>query len=261
VTDTTTKTKKLRIAHLNNEALWRVALDAPKGNVIDSTMTAELTELFRAAEKERRLKAVVLTAEGDHFSFGASVEEHRPESVAGMLAGFHGLFRQIARSGVPVLAAVRGSCLGGGLELVAFCQRIFAHPEARFGQPEIKLGVFAPVASAILADRVGRGAADDLLLSGRTVRCEEASAMRLIDTVEEQPEAAALAWAEKYLLPHSASSLRMATRAARLEFMQRFERCIEELERLYLDELMATHDAQEGIQAFLEKRSPWWNNA
>ena len=258
--DATIKTDKLRIAHLNDEALWRVALDAGKGNVIDAAMTAELTALFREAAREPRLRAIVLTAEGDHFSFGASVEEHRPAQVADMLAGFHGLFGEIARCGVPVIAAVRGVCLGGGLELVAFCHRVFAHPEARFAQPEISLGVFAPVGSAILADRVGRGAADDLLLSGRQVKCAEAHAMGLVDAVDEQPEAAALAWAEKYLQPRSGAALRHATRAARFEFMQRFDATIEALERTYLDDLMATHDAVEGISAFLEKRDPRWSH-
>ncbi len=256
----TTATKKLRIAHLNEGALWRVSLSAPRGNVLDAEMTDELTAVFRAAAGEPRLKAVVLTGEGDHFCFGASVEEHRPERVAEMLARFHGLFRQMAQTSVPVLAAVRGNCLGGGLELAAFCQRVFAHPEARFGQPEISLGVFAPLGSAILADRVGRGAADDLLLSGRKVACAEALDMRLVDAVDEHPEAAALAWAERHLQPRSASSLRLATRAARMEFLQRVDRCVADLERMYLDELMATSDAPEGILAFLEKRAPRWSD-
>lgn len=259
--DATIKTDKLRIVHLNEEALWRVSLDGGTGNVIDAAMTAELTEFFRAAANEPRLRAIVLTAEGDHFSFGASVEEHRPGSVADMLSGFHALFREIAACGVPVIAAVRGVCLGGGLELVAFCHRIIAHPAARFAQPEISLGVFAPVGSAILADRVGRGAADDMLLSGRQVKCEEASALGLVDAVDEQPEAAALAWAEKHLQPRSGIALRHATRAARFEFMARFEATIAALERSYLDELMTTADAVEGISAFLDKRDPKWSHA
>jgi len=250
--------KKVRVERRHDGALWHVTLDAPKGNVLDSALTAELTGIFGVAALETGLKAIVLTAAGKHFSFGASVEEHRPEKAAAMLADFHGLFRQIAQSGVPVLVAVRGVCLGGGLELVSFCQRIFAHPGSSFGQPEIALGVFAPVASAILADRIGRGGADDLLLTGRTVKCDEARELRLVDAVEEDPEAAAFAWAEKHFLPRSASSLRLATRASRLEFLLRFDGFIEDLERMYLDELMATKDATEGIEAFLEKREPNW---
>ena len=256
-----TATRKVRTQELAGGALLRVTLCAPKGNVLDSTMTAELTDVFDAAAGCAGLRAVLLTAEGRHFSFGASVEEHLPDQVAEMLAGFHGLFRKIGASSLPVVAAVRGSCLGGGLELAAFCHRVVAHPEARFGQPEITLGVFAPVAAAILADRIGRGAADDLLLSGRVIDAREAASMRLVDAIADDPEAAALAWVEEHLLPRSASSLRLATRAARLAFLQRFDVQVAELERLYLDDLMATHDAPEGIRSFLEKRSPKWRDA
>lgn len=253
--------EKLRWSRSEDGALWRLSLDAPKGNVLDAALTAELTEHFRAAAGEPRLRAVLLAAEGSHFSFGASVEEHRKEQVRSMLEGFHGLFRQMADSGIPVIAAVRGCCLGGGLELAAFCQRIFAHPEASFGQPEIVLGVFAPVGSAILPDRIGRGAADDLLLSGRTVKANEALAMRLVDALADDPEEAALAWAREHLLPRSASSLRFATRASRLRFVEEFTETIDALERLYLDHLMETKDANEGIGAFLEKRKAEWSHA
>lgn len=252
--------KKVRCEPLAGGSLWRLVLDSPKGNVLDTVMVRELSDAVENAAGDERLKAILLCAAGPHFSFGASVEEHQPDQVAAMLHGFHNLFRVLGASDLPFLAAVRGACLGGGLELAAFCHRIWAHPGARLGQPEITLGVFAPVASAILAERVGRGAADDLLLSGRTVEAPEALAMGLVDEVCEDPEGAALSWAEEHLLPRSASSLRFATRAARQEPMRRFLRAIEDLERLYLDELMSTHDAAEGIAAFLEKRPPVWRN-
>ena len=255
-----TATAKTRLDTLHDGAIWRITLDAPKGNVIDATLVRELTEVFERAREAQSLKAILLRAEGKHFSFGASVEQHLPDQVADMLSEFHALFRAISASHVPVLAAVRGACLGGGLELVAFCHRVWADPSAKLGQPEIALGVFAPVGSAILAERVGRGAADDLLLSGRSVDAAEALALRLVDTVVEDPEQAAEAWAAEYLLPRSASSIRHATRAARFDFDRRFARLIEELEQLYLTELMTTKDAVEGIAAFLEKRPPAWSD-
>lgn len=256
----TATTTRIRCEVLHGGALWRLTLNAPKGNVLDGVMVRELDGAVRRAAADRGVKALLLCAAGGHFSFGASVEEHLPARVAGMLSGFHGLFRRLDASGLPVLAAVRGACLGGGLELAAFCQRVFAHPGARLGQPEIKLGVIAPVASAILAERVGRGGADDLLLSGRSVEAAEARAMGLVDALADDPEAAALAWAEEHLLPHSASSLRLATRAARMGFSSRFEGLLRQLEELYLEELMDTRDALEGIQAFLEKREPVWSD-
>jgi cyclohexa-1,5-dienecarbonyl-CoA hydratase len=160
-----------------------------------------------------------------------------------------------------VLAAVRGQCLGGGLELVSLCHRVFAARDARLGQPEIVLGVFAPVASLLLADRVGRGAADDLCLSGRSVTADEALAMRLVDeVVDGDPAEAALGWARTHLLPKSASSLRYAVRASRAEQRARLATELPRLERLYLDGLMSTADAIEGLQAFVERRPAVWRD-
>ncbi|MHC4846412.1 MAG: enoyl-CoA hydratase-related protein, partial [Planctomycetota bacterium] len=173
---------------------------------------------------------------------------------------FHGMFEAMHNASVPVLAAVRGQCLGGGLELAAFCHRVFASPDAMLGQPEIQLGVFAPVASVILPGRIGRGAAEDLCLTGRVLPAGEALQMGLVDEVTADPMAGALAWAEQHLLPRSAASLRCATQAARRGFMRRFREEIVDLTSVYLDELMTTADAKEGIAAFLEKRAPVWRN-
>jgi cyclohexa-1,5-dienecarbonyl-CoA hydratase len=241
-------------------AIWRLTLNRPKANVIDAAMTAALSAAFAAAARTSGLKAIVLAAEGPHFSFGASVAEHRQDQVAAMLHGFHGLFRQIAAAAVTVVCAVRGQCLGGGLELASFCHRLIAAPGAQFGQPEIRLGVFAPAASLILPARVGPAAAADLLCTGRTVDAETALRLRLVDQVDADPEAAAQACCEQ-LLPHSAASLRHAVRAARWQFERDFLAGIEALERSYLGDLMATADASEGIEAFLQKRSPQWRNA
>ncbi len=242
-------------------AIWRVKLATPKANIIDKDKTERLTRIFADARADSGLKAVILEAEGPHFSFGASVEEHLPAQVKEMLRGFHGLFEAMLDSSVVTLAAVRGQCLGGGLELAAFCHRLFVAPDARLGQPEIVLGVFAPVASVALAERVGRGRAEDLCLSGRSIGADEALAIGLADEIAEDPGAAALTYAREYLLPRSAASLRLAVRAVRGDYALRFRNALAEAERLYLDELMATQDAIEGITAFLEKRDPQWKNS
>jgi cyclohexa-1,5-dienecarbonyl-CoA hydratase len=243
------------------DQVWLLRLQRPKANVIDGAMVAALRAAFAEAGRTPALKAIVLTSAGQHFSFGASVQEHLPQSVTAMLHGFHDLFRAIAAASVPVLAAVRGQCLGGGLELVAFCNRVFAAADARLGQPEIALGVFAPVASLLLPHRMGQGAAEDLCLSGRTIDAEEALRLGLVDVIAEDPEAAALAYAREHLCRHSASSLRHAVRALRAGFLRRFLHDLEQVEGDYLQELMATQDAVEGIRAFLEKRAPQWRNA
>ncbi len=178
-----------------------------------------------------------------------------------MIGVFHRLFRLMLEANVITLAAVRGQCLGGGLELASFCNRLFASPDARLGQPEIQLGVFAPVASVALAERVGRSRAEDLCLSGRSLTAEEGLAIGLVDEVAEDPSRAALAYAREHLLPRSASSLRLALRAVRAGFAERFDAELARVERLYLDELMSTADANEGLVAFIEKRKPIWSDA
>lgn len=255
-------TGPLAVEPLDGGATWRVAIGGSKGNVLDAAAMDALAALFREAAAAPHLKAIVLEGQGPHFSFGASVQEHLPPHVGSMLARFHGALLAMLDSAVPVLAAVRGQCLGGGLELVSLCHRVFAAHDAKLGQPEIVLGVFAPVASIVLAERVGRGAADDLCLSGRSVTAQEALRLRLVDEVPEgDPAEAALAWARTHLLPKSASSLRYAVRAARASLRARLAEELPQVERLYLDGLMSTTDALEGLNAFVERRPAVWRDA
>jgi len=255
-------TGPLAVERLDEGAIWRVAIGGSKGNVLDAVVTDALAALFRDAAAAAHLKAIVLEGQGAHFSFGASVQEHLPPHVGPMLARFHGALLGMLDSAVPVLAAVRGQCLGGGLELVSLCHRVFASRDAKLGQPEIVLGVFAPVASIVLADRVGRSAADDLCLSGRAVTADEALALGLVDEIAEgDPADAALAWARAHLIPKSASSLRYAVRASRASLRARLAAELPQLERLYLDGLMSTADALEGLNAFVERRPAVWRDA
>jgi len=246
---------------LEHGAIWRVSLATPEANILDMQKTELLSSIFGRAREARDLKVIVIEGQGPNFSFGASVEEHLPEQVEPMIRGFHRLFHQLLDAGVMTLAVVRGQCLGGGLELVSFCNRVFAAPEAQLGQPEIVLGVFPPVASVALAERVGRSRAEDLCLSGRTIAADEAARIGLVDEIADDPAQAALDYARQHLLPRSASSLRLALRAVRAGFAARFRSELAEVERLYLQDLMSTADAVEGLQAFLEKREPCWSNS
>jgi cyclohexa-1,5-dienecarbonyl-CoA hydratase len=250
----------VRVERLDGGALWRVILARPKANIIDVAMTAALTAVWREAAGDRALKVLCIEGDGAHFSFGASVAEHLPDRVRAMLHDFHAMFRALAAARVATAAVVRGQCLGGGLELVSFCNRVFAAPDAKFGQPEIKLGVIAPVASVVLPHRIGRAAAEDLCLSGRTLDAEQARSVGLVDELAEDPAAAALAWARTHLLPHSAAALRHAQRALRDVWCRDVFLALDAVERLYLDELMATADAVEGVRAFLDKRPPQWTD-
>ncbi len=246
---------------LETGAYWRVFLDRPEGNILDGEMFEALTAIFREAGENKDLKVLCIEGRGAHFSFGSSIPEHMPEHAENMLRGFHQTLQTMLDGTYVVLAAVRGQCLGGGLELVSCCHRVFASRDARLGQPEIRLGVFPPVASVILPERVGRANAEDLCLSGRSVTAEEGLSMGLVDVLADDPSDAALAYAKEHMLPRSASSLRYAARAARLGLRTRFAVELHDVERLYLEELMKSHDAVEGLEAFMEKRAPRWKNA
>lgn len=250
----------VRVESLEEGAIWRARLNTPKANILDRDKVVALTAMFERARRDDRVRAIVIEGEGPNFSFGASVQEHLPDACAGMLSSFHAMFRAMLDASVATLAAVRGQCLGGGLELAAFCHRVVASHDARFGQPEITLGVFAPVASFILRERMGRGGAEDLLLSGRSIDAAEAFRLGLVDELHADPGEAVLAYARVHLLPKSSSSLRRAVRAARLGMSRRFADEIAQLESMYLNDLMRTSDANEGLRAFLEKRAPAWKN-
>lgn len=248
----------LKVGLEKDGSLLRLRLSRPKANIVDAAMIAALRSALGEHLPDARLKAVLLDAEGPHFSFGASVEEHLPESCARMLRDLHALILQMLGSPVPVLSAVRGQCLGGGLEVVSAGHLIFAAPDAKFGQPEIRLAVFAPAASCLLPERIGQGRADDLLFSGRTIGAEEAHRIGLVNVLAEDPEKAAISYFDEYLAPLSAGSLRFAVRAARAGFLDRVSEKLASAEKLYLEELMATHDAVEGLNAFIAKRPPKW---
>jgi len=240
--------------------LLRLRLARPKANIIDAAMIAALEAALLAARDDAGLLGVLLDHEGPHFSFGASVEEHLPGECAAMLRGLHRLVETMVAFPVPILVAVRGQCLGGGLEVAAAGNLLFAAPDASLGQPEIKLAVFAPAASCLLPERIGQAQAEDLLYSGRSISGEEAGRIGLANVVDADPAAAAEAYFNKHLAGVSASSLRFAVQAARAEVAARITAKLATVEELYLNGLMATHDAVEGLRAFIEKRPANWEN-
>lgn len=250
----------LRIWAEHDGALLRLRLDRPKANIIDAAMITALDTGLKANAENRDLKAVLIDAAGPNFSYGASVEEHLPGQCATMLKSLHELVRRLLQFPLPVLVAIRGQCLGGGLEVAASGQLLFAAPDASLGQPEMKLGVFAPAASCLLPERIGQARAEDLLCSGRNVNGQEALEIGLVDFIAENPEASALAYFEQHLAPKSATSLRFAVRAARLSQAKKVLAKLEAVERLYLEDLMSTHDAVEGLEAFIAKRPARWEN-
>ncbi|MBS0444232.1 MAG: cyclohexa-1,5-dienecarbonyl-CoA hydratase [Proteobacteria bacterium] len=250
----------LRVALERDGALLHLTLNRPKANICDAQMIEALQEALDAHAGHAALRGVLLDAEGPHFSFGASVEEHLAERCAGMLASLHALILALAGCRVPVLVAVRGQCLGGGLEIALAGGPIFAAPNAQFGQPEIKLGVFAPAASCLLPWRVSAVAAEDLLCSGRSIDATQALAIGLVQMLADDPVAAALAYFDEHLAPRSAAALAHAMQAVRAPRLAALRDELARVERLYLQSLMKTRDANEGLAAFLAKRSPTWEH-
>jgi cyclohexa-1,5-dienecarbonyl-CoA hydratase len=253
-------TNPVRAAVVEKGTLLHLVLDRPKGNILDLEMIGALREAVASLRAPGDPRAILFEGAGAHFSFGASVPEHQMPMARPMLAALHGLFRDLAGSGRVLLAAVRGQCLGAGLELAAFCHRVFAAPDARLANPEIRLGVFAPIASLILPIRIGQARADDLLLSGRTVTAAQAATVGLVDEVAPDPLAAALAWHQRDLVPLSARALGLAVASARQSLHAVLAAHLDALESRYLDDLMETADANEGLAAFLEKRPPAWSH-
>jgi cyclohexa-1,5-dienecarbonyl-CoA hydratase len=241
-------------------ALLRLRLARPKANIVDAAMIAALSGAFAEYRGSAGLRAVLLDAEGPHFSFGASVEEHLPERCAAMLASLHALVLAMLEFPTPILVAVRGQCLGGGLEVALAGSQIFAAPDAQLGQPEMKLGVVAPAASCLLPELIGPQRAFDLLISGRSITGLQAAEIGLAFQSAADPTRAALAYFDEHIRPKSTSSLRHAIHAARFDYAARVRSKITAVQRLYLDELMKTHDAVEGLEAFIAKRPAQWKH-
>ncbi len=242
--------------------LLRLRLSRPKANIVDAAMIAALDGALAEHLDNSELRGVLIDAEGPHFSFGASVEEHLPGNCAAMLEALHGLILRMAASELPILTAVQGQCLGGGLELALAGHMIFAGRDAQLGQPEIKIGVFAPAASCLLPERIGRAAAADLLFSGRSLDAGEAQRIGLVAGVADDPTGAALDYFDEHLAGLSAVSLRHAVCAITAPFgrVEALRDRLAAVEAIYLDSLMSTRDAVEGLEAFIEKRPAKWEN-
>ena len=243
------------------DGVARVTLDRPPLNILDIATIEELQRALACAQSEPDIKLLALGHQGKAFSAGVAIEDHTRDKVPEMLDKFHGVFRLLNSLEVPSLALVDGMALGGGCELAAFCDMAVASERATFGQPEIKVGVFPPVAAVLFPHLIGRNRALELLLTGKTIPAAEAKAIGLINQVfpvENFRENANEFIGE--LTSLSAPVLKLCKRAVDSSLYTSVLDGIAAVEQLYLTELMKTEDAQEGVTAFLEKRKPVWKN-
>lgn len=239
----------------------RLTLQRPPLNIMDIAMIREINRALRDLRFEPGLRALVLAAEGKAFSAGVSVEDHLPGKADLMIGAFHDIFRQLRVLSCPTIAAVQGAALGGGCELACFADFVLASETATFGQPEIKLGVFPPIAALHLPHRIGRARTLQLILTGEILPAREAERIGLVDKVVAAADlAAAVEALVARLGDKSAMALRHARRAVFVASTHDFDSGLDALERLFLDDLMKTEDAVEGLRAFLEKRAPVWSH-
>ncbi len=243
----------------NQNGVTRIELNKPPLNVIDIAMMEELEAALRSARGDRATKVVLLAAQGKAFSAGVDVADHTAERVDAMIKKFDNIFRTMWSIEQPVVAAVQGAALGGGCELAIGCDFIIASEKAKFGQPEIKVGVFPPIAALLLPRLIGRKKAAELVMTGEAIDAREAERVGLVNQVvpPESFSGAVDAFVGK-LTALSGIVLQHAKQAMRLGENPGLDAALSDIERFYLYELMRTEDALEGVNAFMEKRNPVW---
>ena len=243
------------------DGLGTITLNRPPVNILNIAMMEEINDQLNAWQGKKDLKVMLFNAKGKCFSAGVDVGEHMGDLAPKMIGSFHRMFRLMDTLGIPTVASVYGSCLGGGCELAVFCDLVVSSQGAKYGQPEIQVGVFPPIAAQIMPRIMGRKAAMELILSGKIISAEEAMAMGLVNQVvpEEELEEATTKFVKPYI-KLSAEVLRKTKKAVSAGLMDDFDPSLKAIEDIYLNELMQTADAQEGLKAFLEKRKPEWKN-
>jgi len=240
-----------------NERVAGLTINVPPVNVLGSAVLEELSACLEGLAEEPELAAVLIAGDGRCFSAGASVAEHRVGEAARMVAALGRACTAIASFPIPVVAMVHGSCLGGAMELVEACDFVVADPDATFGQPEIKLAFFPPVAAYELPRLTGRQNAAYLMLTGESIGAERAVAMGLVQKILPVDR-----WPEIELLFNrlSAAALRVTKKALQLGAGARDAARLAALEELFLTDLYALEDPAEGIEAFEARRRPEWKH-
>jgi cyclohexa-1,5-dienecarbonyl-CoA hydratase len=252
-------TPQARVALKTEGWVAQVSLNNLPVNVIDVLMMDELAAALAEIETRPEISTIVFRGEGENFSAGVDIAAHAPDKVAAMLEKFHGIIRALLATNRITIAAVHGKCLGGGAELAMLCDIVITAADASWGFPEISLGCFPPVAATALSSLIGQKRAADLILSGSTIQGTEASDIGLA-TRAVAPDLLEPAVAEilERLQKLSPAVLPIAKKAIYAWDSMHFDKGLARAEKIYLEELMKTDDAEEGIRAFLEKRSPAW---
>jgi cyclohexa-1,5-dienecarbonyl-CoA hydratase len=259
MTQTLIQSAQTRIVLDVTPPVARIGLRHPPLNVIDIPMMEELSQALAVIESRPDISLIVISGEGSNFSAGVDVAAHTPNKIAEMLTKFHAVIRALVASRKVTLASVHGHCLGGGAELAIVCDLVYTTDSAQWGFPEIKLACYPPVACAALAALVGQKRAAELILTARTVSGIEAAEMGLATRALPANEInSAVDECLRRLKELSPAALATTKKAMYAWDSVHFDKGLARAEKIYLQELMETKDAQEGVAAFLEKRPPTW---
>lgn len=234
-----------------------VVWDRPPVHVFDTALLHELAGALRS-DDVRRAHVVVLKGAGRRWSAGFAVEDHLADRVHSMFEAFRGLLRALSEVPGPTVAQVEGPCLGGALEILSVCDLAFAASTATFGQPEVHLGVFPPVAAAWDGRALGPKHAAELLFLGETMTAPKAREFGLVSRVVPSE-----------LIDHEVDRVALRLGGLRRETLVFLKAAmhaggptawadLDAAERIYLERLMRIPHAEEGLRAFLEKRTPVW---
>jgi cyclohexa-1,5-dienecarbonyl-CoA hydratase len=255
-------TAPVQVAFNRDQTRAAFRLFHPKGNIVTEEMIGAFGQSLDTIAENPHLKLVTIEGAGADFSFGASIPEHAPGEIERVLPAAHALIGALLDLPVVTAALVRGRCLGGGFEIALACDLIFAEQTAVLGLPEVTLGVFPPAAAALLPARIGTARATSAIVTGKALPAAHWHRAGLLEGMVEEGtlDGEVDRWFEAHLRWKSAVALRYATAAARLSLRQHVRAILPELEQLYLTDLMKTHDAAEGIAAFLGKRAPKWTD-
>lgn len=243
------------------DMIGRITFNRPPLNVLNIEMMKEINQALKDFQS-RSLKVLILDADGKAFSAGVDISDHTKEKVNEMIQVFHDIFTNLLKIDAPTVALVNGAALGGGCEVAMFCDIVIASEKSKFGQPEIKVGVLPPVAAAIFPKLMWSKKALELIVTGDVIKADEAKNLGLVNHIlpVENFEAEAEKFITEKLASNSAVVMQLTKRAFIEGATQNYSNSIKKIEDIYLNELMKTDDANEGLSAFLEKRPPVWKN-
>ena len=244
-----------------NDNHARISLNRPPLNVMNIEMMTEIGDTLEALHNEEHVKLIIISSACKVFSAGVDMVDHTPQKVFQLLEAFHRIFLTMGEIGKPTIAAVNGHALGGGCELAAFCDIVIAADNAKFGQPEIKVGVFPPIATVVFPYLVGKKKAMELILTGEAIEAKEALSLGMVNRVVplEKLDDAVMEIASKITVS-SAPVLQMMKRTMLSGEGLSFADALKNAEDIYLNQLMALEDTNEGLKAFVERRAPVWKD-